>query len=166
MEKLTERSSPRTCQVVARGAVFHSGGRTTSRGASAAAAHLRHGGVTGARVDARHARGPGTRRHVHALDEDGGPAGGLAGHTWARRLHIDLLWVAESARDKEVGGEPVRRAEAVGRDRGCLHARVSTWDCQAPRFYEGQGYRVVAAVPDYPPGVTDFLLTKRLTCGG
>ncbi|MDX3096774.1 N-acetyltransferase [Streptomyces sp. ME19-03-3] len=103
---------------------------------------------------------------VHALDKDGGLAGGLAGHTWAHRLHIDLLWVAESARGKEVGGEPVRRAEAVGRYRSCLHARVSTWDCQAPRFYEGQGYRVVAAVPDYPPGVTDFPLTKRLTCGG
>ncbi len=65
-----------------------------------------------------------------------------------------------------MGGELVRRAEAIGRDRGCLHARVSTWDFQAPRFYEGLGYRVVAAVPDYPPGVTDFLLTKRLTDGG
>ncbi|MEU4094556.1 GNAT family N-acetyltransferase [Streptomyces sp. NPDC026673] len=103
---------------------------------------------------------------VHALDEEGNLAGGLAGHTWARWLHIDLLWVAESARGKGVGGELVRLAEAVGRDHGCLHARVGTWDFQAPSFYEGLGYTVVAAVPDYPPGVTDFLLTKRLTGGG
>ncbi|MGW3244307.1 GNAT family N-acetyltransferase [Streptomyces sp. NPDC001070] len=102
---------------------------------------------------------------VHAFDEDGELVGGLAGHTWARWLHIDLLWVAGAARGEGVGGELVRRAEAAARERGCLHARVSTWDFQAPRFYEGLGYVIVCAIPDYPPGVTDFLLTRRLTDG-
>ena len=37
-----------------------------------------------------------------------------------------------------------------------------TWDFQAPEFYKKQGYDVVCVIPDYPPGITEYTLTKRL----
>jgi ribosomal protein S18 acetylase RimI-like enzyme len=62
-----------------------------------------------------------------------------------------------------MGARLLSEAERIAsRERGCHAARLETWDFQAPRFYEKQGYEVVCAVPDYPPGTTEYLLTKRL----
>jgi hypothetical protein len=33
---------------------------------------------------------------------------------------------------------------------------------QAPGFYRQQGYELVCVIPDYPPGIKEFTLTKRL----
>jgi GNAT superfamily N-acetyltransferase len=72
---------------------------------------------------------------VYALDEHGELAGGLVGHTWGRWLHIGLLWVDEPARGSGLGTRLVARAEEIARDeRRCLHARVESWDFQAPAF--------------------------------
>jgi GNAT superfamily N-acetyltransferase len=88
--------------------------------------------------------------------------GGLAGHLRYGWLHIDLLWVAERARGSGLGARLVGDAEAEAVRRGCGRSRVETWDFQAPGFYRKLGYRIVSAVPDYPPGVTDYLLVKEL----
>jgi ribosomal protein S18 acetylase RimI-like enzyme len=66
--------------------------------------------------------------------------------------------VAERARGGGLGARLV--GEAVRR--GCARSRVETWDFQAPGFYRKLGYRIVSTVPDYPPGVTDYLLVKEL----
>jgi GNAT superfamily N-acetyltransferase len=109
--------------------------------------------------------------HVWALDGSAeGPGagdavvlGGLVGHTWAGWLHVTYLWVDERHRGAGLGGALLARAEEIARaERGCAAARLETWDFQAPDFYRARGYEIVCAIPDYPPGITEFTLTKRL----
>ncbi|MFD7708394.1 GNAT family N-acetyltransferase [Streptomyces sp. NPDC059785] len=112
---------------------------------------------------------PGEREHplqVWAFDEDGTWAGGLVGHTWANWLHVTYLWVDEPHRGRGLGGRLLARAERKARDdHGCRAARLETWDFQAPDFYRKQGYDVVCVIPDYPPGITEYTLTKPLVHG-
>jgi ribosomal protein S18 acetylase RimI-like enzyme len=90
-------------------------------------------------------------------------AGGLVGYTWATWLHVTYLWIDERHRGVGLGAGLLREAERIASaERGCRASRLETWDFQAPRFYEKQGYEVMCAVPDYPPGITEYLLTKRL----
>ena len=51
-------------------------------------------------------------------------------------------------------------AEAEARLRGCLRARLSTFDFQARGFYEKQGYCVVGTLADYPPGSAMYWMRK------
>ncbi|MFJ4621421.1 GNAT family N-acetyltransferase [Streptomyces sp. NPDC088812] len=101
--------------------------------------------------------------HVWASDRSGELAGGLVGHTWTAWLHVTYLWVDERHRGTGLGTRLLTEAERVARDqRGCRRARLETWDFQAPEFYRRQGYEVVCVIEDYPPGHTEFTLTKRL----
>ncbi|MFE1011639.1 GNAT family N-acetyltransferase [Streptomyces sp. NPDC058794] len=102
--------------------------------------------------------------HVWALDQSSGTlAGGLVGHTWATWLHVTYLWVDTPHRGTGLGSALLTGAERTARDeRRCAAARVETWDFQAPDFYRKQGYEVVCVIPDYPPGVTEYTLVKRL----
>ncbi|WP_202485592.1 GNAT family N-acetyltransferase [Streptomyces sp. SID4985] len=104
-----------------------------------------------------------TPLHVWALDASGEPAGGLVAHTWAGWLHITHLWVDTPHRGTGLGTRLLTEAEHLARTtHDCAHSRVETWDFQAPGFYRAQGYEVVCEIPDYPPGVTEYTLTKRL----
>ncbi|MDX3457512.1 GNAT family N-acetyltransferase [Streptomyces sp. ME02-8801-2C] len=101
--------------------------------------------------------------HVWALDEAGNLAGGLVGHTWTTWLHVTYLWVDARHRGSGLGTRLLAEAERVAHEeRACDHVRLETWDFQAPDFYRKQGYEVVCVIPDYPPGVTEYTLTKRL----
>jgi GNAT superfamily N-acetyltransferase len=101
--------------------------------------------------------------HIWALDASGGLAGGLVGHTWAAWLHLTYLWVDTRHRRAGLGARLLMEAERLAaQGRGCRAARVETWDFQAPEFYQKQGFEVVCVIPDYPPGVTEYTLTKRL----
>ncbi|MFD4113595.1 GNAT family N-acetyltransferase [Streptomyces niveus] len=102
--------------------------------------------------------------HVWLMEESTGAlAGGLAAHIWARWLHVDLLWIDDTHRGTGLGTRLLKEAEELARTRGCLHARLETWDFQAPAFYRAQGYDLAGHIPDYPPGITEYFFTKRLT---
>ncbi|WP_189312433.1 GNAT family N-acetyltransferase [Streptomyces brasiliensis] len=109
---------------------------------------------------------PGERElplHVWASDEAGRLAGGLVGHTWTTWLHVTYLWVDDRHRGSGLGSRLLTTAERLARDeRDCRSARVETWDFQAPGFYRKKGYEVVCVIPDYPPGITEYTLTKTL----
>jgi ribosomal protein S18 acetylase RimI-like enzyme len=101
--------------------------------------------------------------HVWALDANGDLAGGLVGHTWTTWLHVTYLWVDGRHRGAGLGSRLLAKAEHLATtERGCTAARLETWDFQAPDFYRRQGYDVVCVIPDYPPGITEYTLTKRL----
>ncbi|MFD8817829.1 GNAT family N-acetyltransferase [Streptomyces sp. NPDC059627] len=102
--------------------------------------------------------------HLWAMDEGSGDmAGGLVGHSWTSWLHVTYLWVDAPHRGSGLGGRLLAEAERIAREnRGCTAARLETWDFQAPGFYQKQGYDVVCVIPDYPPGITEYTLTKRL----
>ncbi|MGW0706033.1 GNAT family N-acetyltransferase [Streptomyces sp. NPDC002643] len=108
---------------------------------------------------------PGERElplHVWALTDSGDLAGGLVGHTWTTWLHVTYLWVAEPHRGAGLGSHLLSTAENLSSEqRGCRASRLETWDFQAPDFYKKQGYEVICAIPDYPPGITEYTLTKR-----
>lgn len=108
---------------------------------------------------------PGEREaplHVWALDANGGLAGGLVGHTWTTWLHVTCLWVDARHRRAGLGSRLLTEAEHLAARRACTASRVETWDFQAPAFYRKHGYEVVCVIPDYPPGITEYTLTKRL----
>jgi len=100
---------------------------------------------------------------VWALDADDRLAAGLTGRTWAHWLHVDLLWVDPRLRGSGLGSRLLAEAERVARtDRACARSRVETWDFQAPDFYRRHGYEVSGRIENYPPGLTEFTLTKEL----
>ncbi|MEV0784055.1 GNAT family N-acetyltransferase [Streptomyces sp. NPDC050423] len=100
---------------------------------------------------------------VWALDAHGQIAAGLTGRTWAHWLHVDMLWVDVRHRGCGLGSRLLAEAERVARtDRSCTRSRLETWDFQAPDFYRKRGYEVTGRVENYPPGITEFTLTKRL----
>ncbi|MFB7714865.1 GNAT family N-acetyltransferase [Streptomyces sp. NPDC056105] len=122
---------------------------------------------TAASAELRSLRGTPAEREVPlqvwALDENGEIAGGLDGHTWATWLHVNLLWVDDHHRAKGLGSRLLAEAERIAHeDRACRGARVETWDFQAPGFYRQHGYELVCVIPDYPPGIKEFTLTKQL----
>ncbi|MFJ8956005.1 GNAT family N-acetyltransferase [Streptomyces sp. NPDC102381] len=122
---------------------------------------------TAASPDLRELRGTPADQHVPlqvwVLDEEGALAAGLDAYTWAFWLHVDLLWVAEQHRGAGLGSRLLAEAERLAlEERECRGSRVETWDFQAPGFYRLHGYDVVSVIPDYPPGIKEFTLTKRL----
>ncbi|GAA3231241.1 GNAT family N-acetyltransferase [Streptomyces thermocoprophilus] len=101
--------------------------------------------------------------HLWATDDDGTLVGGLVGRTWATWMHVAYLWVEESHRGAGLGSRLLAEAEHLARtERACRRVRLETWDFQAPDFYRKQGYEVVCTIPDYPPGITEYTLVKRL----
>lgn len=101
--------------------------------------------------------------HVWASDANGDLAGGLVGHTWTTWLHVTYLWIDARHRGAGLGSRLLTKAERIAAtERGCTASRVETWDFQAPDFYKRRGYAVVCVIPDYPPGITEYTLTKRL----
>ena len=99
---------------------------------------------------------------LSARGADGEVVGGLVGATGWQWLAIQLLWVDAAHRGRGVGRALLRRAELEARGRGCTTAMVDTFDFQAPRFYEAEGYTIWGVLEGYPPGHQRFYLRKTL----
>ncbi len=100
---------------------------------------------------------------AHESETDGELLGGLDAHVWARWLHVDFLWVDARHRGTGLGTRLLADAERIAREEyDCQGSRLCTWDFQAPDFYRKFGYTIVCTVPDYPPGITEYTLTKSL----
>ncbi len=102
---------------------------------------------------------------IAARDDRGAVVGGLAGEirpAW-KWLYVQQLWISEEYRQRGIGQQLLRAAEAEARRLGCLYAALDTLDFQARPFYEKEGYRVWAVRDDYPPGHQQFYLRKALT---
>ena len=99
---------------------------------------------------------------VMLRSEDGSLVGGLLGETWWEWLHINILWIHESARRQRYGEQMLRLAEKEAEHRGCHHAFLSTMSWQALPFYEKQGYEVYATLNDFPTGHKHHFVKKGL----
>jgi ribosomal protein S18 acetylase RimI-like enzyme len=97
---------------------------------------------------------------------DGEWLGGLLGYIWGGWLHVTHLWVAAPARHQGHGTRLLRAAERYAVERGCRAATLETMSFQARPFYEKLGYRVFAALDDYPPGHSKYFLRKPLADRG
>jgi ribosomal protein S18 acetylase RimI-like enzyme len=95
-------------------------------------------------------------------DGAGEIVGGLIGSTYWGWLEIEVLWIAESLRQRGYGRTLLRMAETEARQRGCEHVMLTTYSFQARGFYERERYRVVGEMADYPPGATYVWMRKDL----
>ncbi len=99
---------------------------------------------------------------IFERDEDGRMIAGLYGWTWGGTCEIDMLWMDERLRHHGKGTAMVAAAEAEARARGCTQMVLGSHGFQAPDFYIGLGYELVATVEDYPRGSNDNWFRKQL----
>ncbi len=90
---------------------------------------------------------------------------GLYGATMWSWLSIEGLWVSDALRRQGLGRRLLLSAEEIAIRRECVGAWLGTFDFQAKRFYERQGYTVYATLDDFPPGHSHFHLRKRFPSG-
>jgi ribosomal protein S18 acetylase RimI-like enzyme len=95
-------------------------------------------------------------------DDRGRRQAGLIGSSHGNWLTVSYLWVHADCRGRGVGSALLRRAEEIGRERGCRSVFLDTFDFQAPEFYRRLGYREVFALTDYPLTGKRFYFTKML----
>ena len=102
------------------------------------------------------------RFHVMARDGEGSLQGGIRATCYWNTLHIELLWISETARGSGIGRKLIQKAEAFARDNGCENALVETTSWQARPFYEKNGYNHMATLPNRPKGHSSHYLKKVL----
>ena len=88
--------------------------------------------------------------------------GGLYGASSRGQLRIDRFFLPEDLRRGRLGSRLLAMAEEEGRRRGCTRVTLNTMEIQAPGFYRKRGYEAAAVLDCEPPGVTRYLMTKRL----
>ena len=88
--------------------------------------------------------------------------GGLHGRTSYGCLFIDRFFLPEQYRKNRLGSRVLAIAEAEGKRRGCAVAALFTLQIQAPGFYLKQGWDMAAKLEAPPPGITRYLMTKKL----
>lgn len=108
--------------------------------------------------------GPSERRSlaVFIRDNDGTVIGGMFGYTGWDWLFTQWLFIPESLRGQGMAGRLLATAEAEAIARGCHGAWIDTFNPQALRAYQRQGYVIFGALADFPPGRSRTFLQKRL----
>ena len=94
--------------------------------------------------------------------QTGNVVGGLYGGSYLGQLRVDRFFLPEDLRRDRVGSRVLAMAEEEGRRRGCTRVTLNTMEIQAPGFYKKQGYETAAVLDCAPPGVTRYVMTKRL----
>lgn len=77
-------------------------------------------------------------------------------------LYIDMFWIADDYRGKGYGKAMIAEAERAGKEMGCVFAHTSTFSYQSPHFYQNMGYEVFGMLDDYPDGIKQYFLKKKL----
>ena len=88
--------------------------------------------------------------------------GGLYGGSYLGQLRVDRFFLPEALRRDRLGSRLLAMAEEEGRRRGCTRIALNTLEIQAPGFYQKQGYEIAATLDLPAPGVTRYLMTKKL----
>jgi GNAT superfamily N-acetyltransferase len=88
--------------------------------------------------------------------------GGLYGGSYLGQMRVDRFFLPEGLRRGRIGSRLLAMAEEEGRRRGCTRIALNTLEIQARGFYEKQGYETAATLDCASPGVTRYLMTKRL----
>ena len=100
---------------------------------------------------------------VFVIDPASGQVvGGLYGSSSRGQLRVDRFFLPEGLRRGGLGGRLLAMAEEEGRRRGCSRVTLNTMQIQAPGFYKKQGYEAAAVLECAPPGITRYVMTKKL----
>ncbi|HMI94297.1 MAG TPA: GNAT family N-acetyltransferase [Polyangiales bacterium] len=99
---------------------------------------------------------------VFLRDERDQIVAAATGHTWGEVCELRQVWIAEPQRGNGLGRRLIAAAETEAVARGCKRVILMTHSFQAPGFYRKLGFDVIAELPDYPRGHSQFWLRKRL----
>jgi GNAT superfamily N-acetyltransferase len=91
--------------------------------------------------------------------------GGMLGRTSLGLLFIDLVYIPEELRGRQLGTRMLHMAEEEAVRRGCRGAVLYTINFHAPGFYERHGWREFGRIPCDPPGTSRVFMTKELRNG-
>src|SRR5918993_5792203 len=94
--------------------------------------------------------------------DTGETLGGLWGRSVYDWIVVELLVVPERWRGQKIGTALLRRAEAIGRERGYVGVWLDTYEFQARGFYEKNGFEILGTLDDHPRGSRRYFLRKRL----
>jgi len=102
------------------------------------------------------------RTVISARNPKGRLLGGLILESYWRESYVELLWVSAKVRGMGLGSQLLRRAEDLARRRGSRMIHLNTFSFQAPRFYEGLGYRRFGRLTGSPTGHSRHYFVKYL----
>jgi ribosomal protein S18 acetylase RimI-like enzyme len=105
---------------------------------------------------------PGRDINLYLKDETDKVVGGIFCETWSYSMYIDVFWISDEYRHHGYGKMMLAEAEKLGKELGCLFAHTSTFTYQSPDFYKGMGYEVFGVNDEYPDGIKQFFLKKKL----
>jgi GNAT superfamily N-acetyltransferase len=109
--------------------------------------------------------GDGADLAIFMRDDTGQVRAGLEGWTWGGCLFVRNLWVREDLRGAGHGTRLVRAAESEAIRRGCRKVMLETDSFQAPAFYRGLGYELIAEVQGILGDTTRLHFRKWLPAG-
>jgi GNAT superfamily N-acetyltransferase len=100
---------------------------------------------------------------IFVTDPDSGAiVGGIYGGSYMGQMSIERVYLPETMRGDRLGSRIIKMAEEEARRRGCSRLTLNTMEIQAPGFYLKQGYEMAAKLDCDPPGVTRYVMTKKL----
>lgn len=99
---------------------------------------------------------------LNAKDGHGRLLGGLRGFVFLYWLNIDVLFVEADARGAGLGSRLLAEAECQAIAWGARHAKLETFEWQAPAFYRKHGYEEYARIDDYARGFCLVSMKKSL----
>ncbi|MGG4396375.1 GNAT family N-acetyltransferase [Paenibacillus thiaminolyticus] len=100
--------------------------------------------------------------YLFLKDKSGQVIGGIFCETYNYCLYIDMFWIADDYRGKGYGKAMIAKAESAGKEMGCIFAHTSTFSYQSPYFYQIMGYEIFGILDDYPDGIKQYFLKKKL----
>ena len=95
-------------------------------------------------------------------NENGGIEGGIHARSYWEWMRVDMLAVAPQWRRRGYGRMLLLRAEAWGLTCSCHDAWLMTMGRDARRFWEREGYRIFAELPNFPGTLTRLFMKKSL----
>jgi len=112
----------------------------------------------------RQVRKPDAIKYLYLVlkDKTGSIVGGLAAAMYWDWLEIKDFFVPVAARGEGLGAELLSQVESIAFGRGYTHVYLTTYEFQARRFYEKQGYYIVGTLEGYPPGSAYYWMRKDL----
>ena len=66
----------------------------------------------------------------------------INGHSYYDEVHISDLIVLKEYRNKHIGTQLVKKVEEYYKDKGFENINLTTYEFQAPKFYEKCGFKV------------------------